>query len=453
MVKDIVPGPGWASPICPRPVGSTLYFLANDGTHGYELWRTDGTEAGTVLIKDINPGAPGSDACVRDSDALGGFLYFRADDGVHGSELWKTDGTESGTMLVKDINPGNASASPFSLVVWQGSVYFAAIHASYGTELWRTDGTEAGTEMVRDIWPGVGSSGPSSLTAEPAALFFFATDQTMHANLWRTDGTAGGTTKVSTAVWRSTGQTTTAVLNGTLFFPGLDAVHGVELWRTDGSASGTSLVRDARIGGDSSPWFLTVAGGLLYFTADDGGGGRELWRSDGSEQGTVLVADLNPTGASSPRRLTTSGARLFFTAHTGSENALWFLDLYPAATGYYAVTPCRVFDTRVASGPTLGAPVICGTERRFAVAGQCGVPSSAKAVSLNLTETGSTAPGNLRLYAAGAATPLVSTLNYAVGITRANNAVVALGIEGQISVLCSPSGTAHAILDVNGYFE
>lgn len=120
---------------------------------------------------------------------------------------------------------------------------------------------------------------------------------------------------------------------------------------------------------------------------------------------------------------------------------------------FYTVTPCRVFDTREVSGPTLGTPLTCGTERNFAVAGKCGVPSSATAVSVNLTGTTSTAQGNLRLFPAGEPTPLVSTLNYTAGLTRANNAVVALGTDGQISILCSPSGTTHVVLDVNGYFQ
>ncbi len=114
------------------------------------------------------------------------------------------------------------------------------------------------------------------------------------------------------------------------------------------------------------------------------------------------------------------------------------------------MTPCRVFDTRDASGPTLGAPIACGAERSFDVAGECGVPSSATAAAVNVTGTASTAPGNLRLYPAGVATPLASTLNYVRGITRANNAVAGLGTDGRVSVLCSPSGTTHVILDVNG---
>jgi hypothetical protein len=122
-------------------------------------------------------------------------------------------------------------------------------------------------------------------------------------------------------------------------------------------------------------------------------------------------------------------------------------------TDFYTVTPCRVFDTRKASGPTLGAPLTCGTEYSFPVAGKCEVPATAKAVAVNLTGTGSTAQGNLRLFASGNLMPLASSLNYAAGQTRANNAVAPLGAGGQISTVCSPSGTTHVILDVNGYFE
>jgi hypothetical protein len=125
----------------------------------------------------------------------------------------------------------------------------------------------------------------------------------------------------------------------------------------------------------------------------------------------------------------------------------------PPSTDFYTVTPCRVFDTREPSGPTLGAPLTCGTVQSFTVAGTCGMPATATAASLNLTGTGSTAQGNLRLFAAGTPAPLVSTLNYVAGQTRANNAVAPLGDGGQVSVLCSPSGTTHVVLDVNGYFQ
>jgi Zn-dependent metalloprotease len=123
------------------------------------------------------------------------------------------------------------------------------------------------------------------------------------------------------------------------------------------------------------------------------------------------------------------------------------------ASRFFTLAPCRVFDTREAAGPTLGAPLTCGVEGNFVIAGKCGVPATAKTVSLNLTGTESTAQGNLRLFPTGAVPPLVSTLNYVAGQNRANNAVAPLGTDGRIAVLCSPSGTTHAVLDVNGYFE
>jgi hypothetical protein len=121
---------------------------------------------------------------------------------------------------------------------------------------------------------------------------------------------------------------------------------------------------------------------------------------------------------------------------------------------FYTLAPCRVFDTRVASGPTGGAPLRCGSDYGFTMtAGTCGVPGTAKAVSLNVTVTGPTAQGNLRVFASGAPAPTVSTLNYVAGLTRANNAVAPLSSSGRIAVRCAPTGTAHVIVDVNGYFQ
>jgi VCBS repeat protein len=121
---------------------------------------------------------------------------------------------------------------------------------------------------------------------------------------------------------------------------------------------------------------------------------------------------------------------------------------------FYTVTPCRVVDTRAPTGPTGGPPLAAGAARTFVLAGSCGVPPTATAVSVNVTVTQSTAIGDLRLFPGGNPPPLVSTINYKAGQTRANNAVASLGPSGDITLRCDqPGGTVDLILDVNGYFQ
>jgi len=118
------------------------------------------------------------------------------------------------------------------------------------------------------------------------------------------------------------------------------------------------------------------------------------------------------------------------------------------------VTPCRVADTRGPSGPYGGPALVANADRSFVVAGQCGIPAGAVAVAFNFTVTQPTGLGDLRAVPAGSALPLVSTLNWRPGQTRANNAIVPLGPAGDILVhVDQASGTVHFIIDVNGYFQ
>jgi hypothetical protein len=142
---------------------------------------------------------------------------------------------------------------------------------------------------------------------------------------------------------------------------------------------------------------------------------------------------------------------------TGTPD-LGAFEIPPPSVGplqFHTLTPCRVADTRNSPGPH-GAPALAGASARlFPVAGSCGVPPTARAVSANVTVTGPAAPGNLRIYAGDAPAPLASAINFRPGQTRANSAVIVLSADASRSVFVANDapGPVHFILDVNGYFE
>jgi ELWxxDGT repeat protein len=124
------------------------YFTAaGNGGKDFELRKTDRTEAGTVRVEEINPGAGGSRPL--GFAVFNNAVYFSAFDGTSGFELWKSDGTEAGTVRVKDINPGANGSIPGGFTVFNNTLYFSAFDGTSGFELWKSDGTEAGTVRVR----------------------------------------------------------------------------------------------------------------------------------------------------------------------------------------------------------------------------------------------------------------------------------------------------------------
>ena len=152
QVADINPGSAGSLPRVLTNVGGTLLFAARDDAAGVELWRSDGTGVGTALVKDINPGSAGSFPGSVDSSAnpqvakVGSTFFFSANDGTHGYELWKSNGTESGTTLVDDINPGISSSFPQLMINVGGRLFLSAYDNARGQELWTSNGTAAGTE-------------------------------------------------------------------------------------------------------------------------------------------------------------------------------------------------------------------------------------------------------------------------------------------------------------------
>lgn len=389
LVLDIFPGSPNSWPRNLTDYEGTLIFTANDAGSGSitsapeegpapgsgrELWKSDGTAAGTVLLKDLWPGIDSSQP--ENLTSVGGFVYFSAEvhadsgssapevgetivEGDYGRELWRTDGTEAGTVLVRDIYEGNNSSYPDNFIELGGLIFFRA-YDSYGYELWKTDGTEAGTEMVADLDPGSSSSYPEYFVSDGQLLFFRAYNNTYGYELWRSDGTEAGTFIVAdiNPGNHSSYPEDLTIWNDTLFFKAYtdQSVQGAEpenggfapegtggeLWKSDGTEEGTVLVKDIRPGEDmngnpfsSDPRSLTIAAGQLFFIADDGEHGRELWKTDGSEAGTFLVRDILPgPGQSCVNYLEEYAGMLVFAANDGVTGyEAWVSDGTTAGTG------------------------------------------------------------------------------------------------------------------------
>jgi ELWxxDGT repeat protein len=303
-------------------VNGTVFFAANDGTHGQELWETTGT--GTQLVSDINPG-PGSSYPTNLTN-VNGTLFFSATDGVNGAELWMSNGTAAGTTMVKDINPGSASSSPASLTNVNGVLFFSANDGTSGVELWRSNGTSAGTVLVKDIDPGSNGSYPSQLINVNGTLFFVANDGSHGVELFESNGPSAMIVKDIRPGSAGSYPTQLANVNGTLFFSATNGVSGQELWKSNGTAAGTVLVKDINAGSAGSyPIQLTNVNGTLFFVANDGRHGAELFDSNGTGAGTFLVKDINPgSGGSYPSQLTNVSGTLFFSATNGVSGVeLW----------------------------------------------------------------------------------------------------------------------------------
>ena len=157
-------------------IGDTLYFTANDGTHGYELWKANGTTA--TMIQDISVGA--GDSSPSGFASLGSYVYFSATTSESGNELWRTNGTTA--TIVSDIYPGTNGSSITLLVQLGNYILFQADDGEHGYEMWRTNGTT--TTRLTDI-NTTGSSYPYSFTVLGDYVYFTAYDGTSWGNLWR----------------------------------------------------------------------------------------------------------------------------------------------------------------------------------------------------------------------------------------------------------------------------
>jgi len=296
-------------------VGNTLYIYAYGDT-GDELWKSDGTTAGTVLLKS------GFSSLYTESTQLNGKFIFWADDGVNGKEPWVSDGTTAGTVLLKDVVPGSGSS------IW-GTRYSAATSNKLffmdNNQLLVTDGTVAGTTVLAS-----GFTENTYLTALGESVYFWPDERT----LWTSDGTAAGTKTVMTV--GETGYEYYMVnFKNTLYFWYDDS--NFQLWKSDGTSAGTTFLYNTPYSFTANAIgnMLTV-GDYFYFVAADNAWsyGEELWKTDFTLDGTSMVKDIYPGSSSSePIYLVNIGNTLYFSASVASwENFLWQSDGTSAGT-------------------------------------------------------------------------------------------------------------------------
>ena len=386
-VADINPGPASSSPVfiaratrnhSPVESGSdTLFFAASAPSTGRELWKTDGTREGTVQVADIVPG-PASSLGPRWLPGLSalvdGILYFTAEEPATGTELWKTDGTEVGTVLVADTSPGSEGSHLVHLTNVQGTLFFGRCDhqvSPRSCELWTSDGTSSGTNLVADIalpfWDLEDANG---------RLFLAACEDGGDCELWISDGTPDGTVKVMVfnpngdrdyddwnppilaslgddvlfaavddtgqGLWKSDGtlEGTARIVNISGIAPnGSNAFDFTRfnnrvlfraddprtqdddhaLWASDGTLAGTTQVGPEA--GRLEPWAFTRGGSRVFFLSFSGA--FRIWETDGTEEGTVRVTDI-PSNLRRPfSRMSQTGGQPFFAAHDQRGTELW----------------------------------------------------------------------------------------------------------------------------------
>ena len=445
LVKDIVGGSTGSDPGDFAPFNGFIYFSASTAADGRELWRTDGTAGNTNLFKDIKPGVNGSNTIDNYNITSGpSYFLFAAQGATEGIELWKSDGSAAGTVLLKDINTGNAgadSSNPREFYYYNSMFLFLAADATHGEEIWKTDGTPGGTSLVKDINTGTTSSTVYNYSPVPGfnfpypiffgfhtfnnKVYFNATDGASVGEIWSSDGTAGNTTLLKDIVpgafdplnpiptifvivavnlptkfifgvsdhasqnelWESDGtpggtkvfKSFTPVdptdfpfvfvpysinyssmsisqqlfMGSKFFFVASTSTQGYELWISDGTVAGTNIVKDINPGAASAidpsnsiSYLYTNTN--LFFAATDATHGNELWKTDGTSANTSLVQDiyLNAGNASPQLALLNPAGTIFFTATDGDD--VNHTDLF-VVNGTFQPLPIQLLDFAVAA--------------------------------------------------------------------------------------------------------
>lgn len=332
-VKDIGPGPGVSAnyglyrPPYEKPTlfiaaGTKAYFLAWQETTGQEVWVTDGTEAGTHLVADVYPGPSGPPGALL-LGLVGTDLLFASNTSEKTWQIFRTDGTSAGTVALTNF-PASSYGLVNEVLAINGKVYLSMdqMNICCHPDLWVSDGTTLGTHQI-----GASSQyhvQPSSFAVFGNFVLFTGTDPDNGSNvLYRLDPSSDTLQMLGAAQFNSSYQSSIAVMNGFAFFVGRDST----LWKTDGTLAGTTRVKDialtpmaGRLGSQDTQ--LLRAGDRVIFQGDDGVHGAFIWSSDGTDQGTVPLISAHQYANLGPQSmLATVGTHAYFGV-TYSQSAV-----------------------------------------------------------------------------------------------------------------------------------
>jgi ELWxxDGT repeat protein len=281
----------------------------------------------------------------RHLTAVGERVYYVIYNSRYGNEIWVTDGTFAGTALIRDIFAGRGTSSPAELTAFKGALWFVATSDVLGRKLWRSDGTPEGT-IAAEVVTGASGATPSNLCVLGDELFFM---MTAGDDRWlcKTDGTLAGTLPhlsfealyaegfVPVGLYSAGGHLLLTTWN--------DSAMLSRLYLADAGVPELTLLLETSASNGSIfavPFNFQTLGNTILFSATTTGYGRELWRTDGTQAGTMLVKDLNPGAASSfPSWFNVLGDKMYFLAWSEGKRQLFVTDGTEQGTGLATIDP------------------------------------------------------------------------------------------------------------------